>query len=141
LQIYVFINQTYPKRTSDQVSSVRGETCQPDTFPLQSLFVAGEAVFPNEDFPRDRTYVASIDRNEIDAALKEHEGNASKFTIFAAICVDYRMGAVHYKTGIHYALQERTSSNEWGYMVAPPQDKTVPLGNWGLQRVPNGFAR
>jgi hypothetical protein len=145
-QLYVFINQKLPRRVSDQVSSIAGETCQPDTMPISSLDIAGEAIFPTQEFPDKRKYVASIERSEIDAAFEEHkkDNSSGQFTMFVAVCVDYRIATARYKTGMHYALMEQAEPNKWQYLTAPitaAQSKTVRKGDWQLQRVPNGFAR
>jgi hypothetical protein len=123
--MYVFVDGKY----SHPVPTASGETCEPDTMPLKALYAAGESIFPNE--PTNRSHAISIERKEIDASKDK--------ALFVVVCIDYRVGDKHYKTGVHYSIRERTTEG-WGMAIAPTEAKVIELENLSLWRVPNSFA-
>lgn len=124
--MYVFAGGKY----SHAVPTITGETCHPDTMPLKALSAAGEAIFPNE--PMNQLHAISIERKEIDASKDE--------TLFVAVCIDYRVGDTHYKTGVHYSINERTPEG-WRFGIVRSEGKIIKLENLRLDRIPDSFAR
>jgi hypothetical protein len=124
--MYVFTGGKY----SHAVPTITGETYHPDTMPLKALYAAGEAIFPNELI--NQRHAISIERKEIDAANDK--------VIFVVVCIDYRVGDTHYKTGVHYSINERTPEG-WRFGIVPSEAKLIELENLRLDRIPNSFAR
>lgn len=125
--MYVFTGGKY----SHAVPTITGETCHPDTMPLKALSAAGESIFPNE--PINWSHAISIERKEIDAAKDK--------VFFVVVCIDYRVGDTHYKTGVHYSINERTPEG-WRFgIIGPTEGKIIELENLRLDRIPNSFAR
>ncbi len=132
--LYVFVEG----KPSQQIPTDSVGVCDPKNMPESALDVAGDAVFPDETLPSDRTYAPHIDQSEILAAdaAKQNPGGAVLFFVIA--CVDYRVAKRHYKTGVTFMVGE-VGSKSLG--IIPANGKSIPAERLYLNRVPSGFAR
>jgi len=131
--LYVFVDG----KPSHRIPANNGGVCDSKSMPESALDVAGDAVFPDETAPSDRTYSPHIEQGEVHAADAAKQSPGGVIPFFVIACVDYRAAEHHYKTGVTFMIGETGLK---GMGIIPANGKTIPAESLYLIRVPGAFA-